>query len=269
MARNAKMRRDDRAQKAARRAGSQAGTAARTHGRETHTHGEAKGEEGQEGDIAHKGGLKRELSALLPVAPDGQGSVSTSRWSAKPYIHVAHSLSGEWEKAEVQGAPQGAPASDFGWDNPAPFVYPNGTVLLLTRYNVPGWSAIWVSRAPSFRGPYEFISGHGGDFSPSDTSQEDPTIWQDHRGHMHALFHFSGSHAFSRDGLTWHWGSDDAWEGGMLDGISLLDAERPRMWIDPSTRRPGLLFFASGGEDQPIAKDGVSKGFTAVRAVLH
>ena len=43
-------------------------------------------------------------------------------------------------------------------------------------------------------------------------NHEDPCIWRDHRGHFHALFHFGASHAYSADGLTWHWGSDDAWD---------------------------------------------------------
>ena len=28
----------------------------------------------------------------------------------------------------------------------------------------------------------------------------------DHRGHFHALFHFTRGHAWSEDGLNWRWG---------------------------------------------------------------
>ena len=39
------------------------------------------------------------------------------------------------------------------------------------------------------------------------------------------------------DGLTWHWGSDDAWSGGELDGEQLTDAERPRIMYDEQMQR--------------------------------
>ena len=58
-----------------------------------------------------------------------------------------------------------------------------------------------------------------GDFSRLDgVEEEDPCIWQDHRGHYHAFFHEHRGHAFLEDGLEWRMGSvAESWEGGSME----------------------------------------------------
>lgn len=125
---------------------------------------------------------------------------------------------------------------------------------------------IWLAKAPSYKGPYEIV----GDEPVTNTSSaEDPGIWRDHRGNFHAIFHGPG-HAWSEDGITWGYlpdtpGSDRSGQGGCYNGTLkhkngsvevLHDAERPKVWVNASTGLPELLFFSSGGSDQPTAKDG-------------
>ena len=64
---------------------------------------------------------------------------------------------------------------------------------------------IWLVRAPSWRGPYELV-GDGPAFRNESFNEEDPCLWRDGRGRFHALFHFTHGHAWSEDGLAWHWG---------------------------------------------------------------
>ena len=47
----------------------------------------------------------------------------------------------------------------------------------------------------------------------------------------------------------------------------LQDAERPKVWVNPSTGLPTLLFYASGGATQPTVKDGRARGFTVVQRI--
>ena len=47
----------------------------------------------------------------------------------------------------------------------------------------------------------------------------------------------------------------------------LMDAERPKVWVNASSGLPELLFFASGGAKQPVAKDGRARGFTVVQRI--
>jgi hypothetical protein len=52
----------------------------------------------------------------------------------------------------------------------------------------------------------------------------------------------------------------------MLLSSQLLDAERPRVWVNASTGQPELLFFASGGARQPTYP-GAGRGFTVVQRI--
>ena len=110
--------------------------------------------------------------------------------------------------------------------------------------------------------------------------REDPTLWRDARGNFHALMHPLGGtergHGFSTDGVTWHW-ADPVLRGRAAfhasittpDGkvVSLPDAERLRVWVNPKTSRPELFFYASGGAHQPVAADGVQRSFTVVQRI--
>ena len=83
-------------------------------------------------------------------------------------------------------------------------------------------------------------------------------------------FHFTHGHAWSRDGLHWGWnGGRSAWTSTLkkADGSveTLHDAERPRVWVNPTTKLPELLFVASGGAQQPT-KPG-NRAFTVVQKI--
>lgn len=171
-----------------------------------------------------------------------------------------------------------------GVKNPAPVIFENGSVLALYKKN----RTIWAMRAPSFKGPYEAIGEifHASKENTSrenasmHVSQEDPTLWRDARGNFHALMHpLEGTmrgHGFSEDGVTWHW-ADPAKRGRAAfhtsitapDGklMSVPDAERLRIWVNPKTRQPELFFYASGGDHQPVAADGAQRSFTVVQRI--
>lgn len=215
-----------------------------------------------------------------PVVDGGsaptQGGASSAtpgmQYVVAPQMHVSDSPDGPWaymQAAVPRDNPTIASGADIGAsaDNPAPFMFSNGSVLMLSRsYDMEAkLSRVWVSVAPGLGGPYRIVQP-AGIFSPSSFSEEDPCLWMDHRGRFHALFHFTHGHAYSEDGLYWHWGSENAWSGD-LHGMALGDSERPRVWINQDTKRPELLFFASGGAQVPTAVGQGQKGMTLVRPI--
>jgi hypothetical protein len=103
-------------------------------------------------------------------------------------------------------------------DNPAPFIFPNGTTLLYFKGKPcpPNWGAlapmcIGVARAATWQGPFTAL------FSQPITKPEgeDPAVWRDPRGRFHLFSNVGtwharcaagvpcGGHAWSLDGLTW------------------------------------------------------------------
>lgn len=190
-------------------------------------------------------------------------------------IHRASSLDGEWEPVPIPqvdyGQTMGSGQWSTGLDNPAPIIRPDGSVAMLVK-NYPAFT-IWVATASKYHEPYKLVQD-AGMFSPSrngDFKDEDPCIWQDHRGNYHAFFHDHRGHAFSEDGLKWMWGSDNSWDGGHLveEGYvgDIYDTERPRIYVNPETRRPELLFYATGGIEQPTSVGKGAIGFTVVRKI--
>ena len=226
----------------------------------------------------------------LRAGEQGDATCEESHDCLPPVIHESTSLSGPWKRVEMRGAyPPQFPTSNGGIKirgalNPAPVIFENGTVLALYKVN----QTVWAMRAPDYRGPYEAI---GEIFHPYSTRQftedpathvlqEDPTLWRDVRGNFHALMHPLGNgsgrgHGFSHDGLTWHW-ADPSERGrpafhasikvaGRV--VKITDVERLRIWVNPKTSQPELLFYASGGDHQPIRADGVQRSFTAVQRI--
>jgi len=111
-------------------------------------------------------------------------------------------------------------------DNPTPYFFPNGTVILLHRIDI--WandtpiSYILEATAKHWTGPY--ISRGGPIFLHQN---EDPFIYRNNAGHFHALFHgmeegytdqksYAGRHAFSRDGLRWTFSDIPAYNSSVL-----------------------------------------------------
>eukprot|EP01051_Picozoa_sp_SAG22_P010536 SAG22_NODE_954_length_6332_cov_4.111343_3_plen_462_part_00 len=232
-----------------------------------------------------------------PSARPGEPVLESGlEYSEQPNLHAAKSLARPFVKVNFS-LPPGHTAAGWGNDNPAPFVFPNGSVLMLSRkYNgtaaklkIVPHDTIWLVRADSYRGPYELVhdrplfsdwfAAHG------PFNEEDPCIWRDSRGNFHALFHFTRGHAWSADGLTWSWGGSTrghprpAFEAnvrGLECGAhachaapghvqTLEDAERPRIWVNASSGMAELFFVASGGNGQPSKPGLGARGFTVVR----
>ena len=109
--------------------------------------------------------------------------------------------------------------ADLGYlGNPAPFVFPNGTVnLYFTATTCPPGSGnlspacIAMARADSFAGPYQFATPSRPIAYPE---SEDPSVFRDKRGNFHLLTNVNsdharcaqgvpcGGHAWSRDGFV-------------------------------------------------------------------
>jgi len=199
-------------------------------------------------------------------------------YSSQPHILASKSLDGPFVRVNVT-LPAGHTAVGWGNDNPAPFIFENGTVLMLTRkyngtahsHHIEPHDTIWLVRASSYEGPYELVFDTPV-FEHENFNEEDPCIWRDQRGNFHALFHFSRGHAWSSDGIHWSWGGGrPAWTSTLRnsDGIvhTLRDAERPRIWVNATSGLPELLFVASGGATQP-SKPGLGQlGFTVVQRI--
>jgi hypothetical protein len=199
-------------------------------------------------------------------------------WTHLQYVHYATSLAGPWLRENFT-TPTGGNRSDIRWgnDNPAPYIFPeNGTVLMLTRryqspkLGVEPHDTIWLVTAPSWRGPYRFVHDQPALMDwrgrPTRENMEDPCIWRNTRGHFHALFHFGHRHAWSEDGLHWSVGNTSVWDTTVGPTLQ-KDAERPRVWIDPSTGEPGLLFTACRDNADRKHQGGGDASFTVVQPI--
>lgn len=121
--------------------------------------------------------------------------------------------------------------------NPAPYIFDNGTTLLMNRHRDPphkGKMAIGIAVAPSPLGPFVFTGQQ-----VVEQLSEDPHLWRDARGNFHALFHHNnyrgwplaeGTAAFSRDGTTWTYFSELAYTGliKQTDGSEVIWNRRER-----------------------------------------
>eukprot|EP01052_Picozoa_sp_SAG31_P033662 SAG31_NODE_3833_length_3838_cov_2.158866_2_plen_379_part_00 len=217
------------------------------------------------------------------------------------WVHFSPSLAGPFQRMQVPFNTRNKTTESTGFvmDNPAPFIFENGTVILLIRkinncaFSRPSscsrpraLTEIWLARAPSFRGPYEII---GDAPITSSTRAEDPAIYRDVRGNFHAIFHGPG-HAWSTNALDWSFdgsflpptspakcktAGDASGCGGPYvatlrrqnGSVEIVhDAERPRVWVNQTTGLPELLFFSSGGA-HPTAADGHTRGITIVQRI--
>ena len=218
------------------------------------------------------------LSSLGAAGPKGAEPL----WTHVQYVHHAVSLAGPWLRENFTSPPVGGNDSDIGWgnDNPAPFIFPNGSVLMLTRryqspkLGVEPHDTIWLVTAPSWKGPYRFVSDGPALMDwrgrPTRENMEDPCLWRNARGHFHALFHFGHRHAWSEDGLRWSVGNASVWDTTVAthSGSTLQkDAERPRIWVDPATGAPGLLFTACRDNGDKKGKANRDRSFTVVQPI--
>ena len=184
-------------------------------------------------------------------------------------IHSATDVNGPWTNAGAFAvAPLPKRPDTAGTSNPSPYIFPNGTVLLIgrgkdaTRYpngTVERHHNIFLYRAPHWNATYEWVPSDGvkgainvgaGNDGPS---TEDPHFYRGRRG-FHILFHSSPdfTHAWSEDGLTWAWNKTIS--GPPTHGAG-YDNERPRVVLD-ANRDLDWLFTgqlvgttAGGGDD--------------------
>eukprot|EP00051_Salpingoeca_urceolata_P011190 m.138251 g.138251 ORF g.138251 m.138251 type:complete len:393 (+) comp17022_c0_seq1:27-1205(+) len=186
-------------------------------------------------------GFTPECSGLRPPTDWPKPTCATQ---GPAYVHYSKSLDGPWldgGRCDINktGMPPAAGAS-----NPAPYIFPNGTVLLVAR----GKDAssehghheimhnIFLYRAPAWNARYEWVRGHGVNGSLNigngKVPTEDPVIWRGRRG-FHILFHSHPglTHAWSENGLSWQWSGDLI---GPYVAPGKGDHERPRVAIDAS-----------------------------------
>ena len=157
----------------------------------------------------------------MPYAREGALAEDAEPGGQEAFVERAPSLAGPWTPFNNNtGVAVHFPADSWTTlvDNPAPFIFPNGTTLLYFKGKPcpAGWGAlapmcIGVARAPSWQGPDTAL------FSQPITHPEgeDPAVFRDPRGNFHLLSNVNtwharcaagvpcGGHAWSADGLTW------------------------------------------------------------------
>ena len=200
------------------------------------------------------------LACTSGTTPGGEGLHPPAGWpaanctggpGARGVLHYSKSLDGPWTSAGPitykYSNPGGVPRPpNAGTSNPAPYVFPNGTVLLLGRgkdsiRNSSGTFKqhnIFLYRAPSWNATYEWVPSDGvggalnvgaGNDGPS---TEDPVLYRGRRG-FHIIFHSHPdlTHAWSEDGLRWRWSKTVSGPPNHMD-VGGGDNERPRVVLD-------------------------------------
>lgn len=156
------------------------------------------------------------------------------------HLHYSKSLDGPWISAGRLKVDQTGMPATGGTSNPAPYVFPNGTVIMMGRgkdsNRVNGTHVIErnivLFRAESWNSTYTFVPGNGPggavNIGNGRIPTEDPVIYKGRRG-FHTLLHSHPdlTHAWSSDGLSWHWSPQVIGPGDMGS-----DNERPRISLD-------------------------------------
>jgi hypothetical protein len=125
---------------------------------------------------------------------DENGDLPPVTGSETPTLAYASDPRGPW--TVLSGGSGG-----YNFNNPAPVVLANGTVLLYWKAMINNARTMALARAPSWRGPFEQVT-------VTDVIGEDPVVWQQN-GTFHMLFHTCcddkiPSTAWSEDGISWH-----------------------------------------------------------------
>jgi len=159
-------------------------------------------------------------------------------------IHYADSLDGPWSTAGPITFDYGKGFPPHGGtSNPAPYIFPNGTVIMLSRGKDAGVDLdgkagrsanhnVVLFRAESWNATYTWVPSNGvngtAGIGNGQVFTEDPVLWRGRRG-FHALFHSSPdlTHGWSFDGVSWDW-SPTIIGPPRLAG----DNERPRVSVD-------------------------------------
>jgi len=177
---------------------------------------------------------------------DDNGASSYSKAAlASGVLHSAPSPAGPW-------TPQSPPGLG-GCNNPAPYVFPNGTIYLVCAQ---GGENLWT--AENWKGPW---TGHSLTYTgnPGAGIWEDPFIWRDKRGIFKMIAHVyppggSSPHywdrvsgfAYSYDGFKW---VQQPWQPYTnvvqhTNGtIAYTTRERPKIFFDPADNVTPLALF--------------------------
>lgn len=206
-------------------------------------------------------------------SPGGRGVVSWAKSIEGPWTSVGP-VTVDW------GA--GGQPPNGGVSNPSPYIFPNGTVLLIGRgkdgTTYPNGTRIlghniWLFRAETWNSTYHWVplDGPWGTLNVGDhcnatahgfgcrPTTEDPVLYRGRRG-FHIIFHSSPdmTHAWSTDGFEWHWSPTVSGPPNHLaEGGG--DNERPRVFLD---KHGDLEWFFVG---QLLAVKGEGGGQDAAR----
>ena len=118
-----------------------------------------------------------------------------------------------------------------------------------------GYERIGLAKADSWQGPYGRVYDHAiftGRQDDQKTFVEDPHIWEDHKGRgykglFHGHFDENGYYGFAEhiEG-PWTFRDEPAYTNAvqMADGSTstLVQRERPQLWLDEVTGAPTILF---------------------------
>ena len=169
--------------------------------------------------------------------------VRPQNWEPKPtcpsvggaHLHYSPSLDGPWKSFGGRLPVDTAGCAACGSSNPAPWIFANGTVLMVGRGKDTsnGRHNLWLYRAASWNSTYHWVPSNGvnGSLNTGDgkLTTEDPTLWRGRRG-FHLLLHSHPdlTHAWSKDGLWWNWSATVIGPAEQPGG----DNERPRVALD-------------------------------------
>jgi len=162
---------------------------------------------------------------------------------ASGVLHTASSPAGPWTPANPPGL--------GGCNNPAPYVYPNGSIILMcwqggnNLYFADSWKGPWTGKAAIFTGD----AGTG--------TWEDPFIWRDKRGVLKMIAHvytINSAHywdrisgfGYSTDGVHWTRFPFQVYtnEIQQTNGLTMYTTrERPKIFFDPKDGVTPLALF--------------------------
>ena len=200
-----------------------------------------------------------------PLYPRG-GCGPHAMHEFKQMMGVAPGPSGPWETLEI-------PQLSTAWDwNLAIAIFPNKSAIGMIRGGM-----VWRAEQYSNASSWEPVGGTPeGPSLPDNGNVEDPFVWIDKRGRLHAVLHnmepstgqvaYCGVHAFSEDGLAW---TSGGWAFGATvafsDGtnFTFTRRERPHLVFKEDGVTP--LALSNGAQFGGVYGDGV---FTLVQPIL-
>ncbi len=197
------------------------------------------------------------------TASSGSAVASTAVRNGQIYVRSAPALTGPWTPfangtgITMDFANTWLEANGASGGNPAPFFFPNGSVLLyFTGSPCPtGWgnlapNCIAAARADAWDAKYTMTSP----MPLTHPESEDPFVFRDQRGHFHLLtnvntFHARcksgvpcGGHAWSYDGLVW----SNLTVGAFGPVVRVVNATADRYIYNAYVERPQVVQAADG-----------------------